>query len=263
MHYLAWELILALLTIGAITIGYLNLAQAGIPQPGSLVGHALGFVGFLMMLSTEILYSLRKRLPRFTRGRMSTWLQWHIFTGLVGPYLVLLHSAWKFNGLAGILTLATLVVVVSGLVGRYIYTAIPRSLDGVELSASELEQQIVHTQQRLRVLGLEHLTTTAGVGRGSSGGWQWVLGRAFLRWRQRRKLDHIVKSLGVKEKAQVTRLHKLLSEHQSLQTQLNSLEGARRLLAVWHLFHIPLSAGLFVLAFVHIGAALHYGTLSK
>ena len=46
------------------------------------------------------LYSLRKRLPNFHWGRMSTWLQVHVVTGLVGAYLVLLHAAWKFNGLA-------------------------------------------------------------------------------------------------------------------------------------------------------------------
>jgi NADPH-dependent 2,4-dienoyl-CoA reductase/sulfur reductase-like enzyme len=48
-------------------------------------------------------------------------------------------------------------------------------------------------------------------------------------------------------------------------TALELVEGllARRLLALWHVIHIPLGAVLFTLAFVHIGAALYYATFLK
>src|SRR5207302_3752695 len=107
------------------------------------------------------LYSLRKRLPRFTLGRTRTWLQAHIFTGLVGSYLVLLHSAGKFNGLAGALSLLTVIMVASGFVGRYIYTAVPRTLDGAEVGARELEEQIAGADRQLRALGLDRADTAA------------------------------------------------------------------------------------------------------
>ena len=51
-------------------------------------------------------------------------------TGLVGPYMVLLHTAMKFNGFAGLTMLLTVVVVVSGVVGRYLYTRVPRRRQG-------------------------------------------------------------------------------------------------------------------------------------
>jgi hypothetical protein len=73
---------------------------------------------------------------------MSTWLEFHIFTGVFGPFLVLLHSSWKFNGLAELVLLMTVLIVFSGFVGRYIYTAIPRSVDGVELEAGQIRSQI-------------------------------------------------------------------------------------------------------------------------
>ena len=114
----AYEFVFALMALGLITAGYAYLAHDVVPQPNSLIGYTLGTVGFLMMLSTETLYSLRKRVAGFHYGRMSLWLQVHVFTGLVGPYLVLLHSGWRFKGLAGILTMVVAVVVVSGLVGR-------------------------------------------------------------------------------------------------------------------------------------------------
>jgi len=107
-----------------------------IPPASNLFGHGIGILGFLLMLMTETLYSLRKRSRSARWGRMSSWLQFHIFTGLVGPYMVLLHTSWKFNGLAGVTTLLTVIIVISGFVGRYIYTRIPRTADGIEMTGS-------------------------------------------------------------------------------------------------------------------------------
>ncbi len=144
------ELVLALLAVVAITGLYAGYANAvAVPAASGLLGHSLGIVGFGMMLMTETLYSLRKRAMRRPRGSMRSWLQFHIFTGIVGSYLVVLHSAWSFNGLAGGLTLMTVVVVASGFIGRYIYTAVPRTADGVVIEAQELQLQLDAVRQEV------------------------------------------------------------------------------------------------------------------
>ncbi|HMU92550.1 MAG TPA: hypothetical protein PKE35_12075 [Anaerolineales bacterium] len=122
-----------------------------IPAAGELFGHSIGIVGFVLMLMTEVLYSLRKRSRSAALGRMSTWLQFHIFTGLVGPFMVLLHTSWKFNGLAGATTLLTVIIVFSGFIGRYIYTRIPRTLDGLEIEGT-LSQEALKQARRLMSL---------------------------------------------------------------------------------------------------------------
>jgi hypothetical protein len=122
-----------------------------IPPAGELFGHSIGIIGFIFMLMTETLYSLRKRSRSVRWGRMSTWLQMHIFMGLVGPYMVLLHTSWKFNGLAGVTTLLTLIIVLSGFVGRYIFTRIPRTLDGLEIEGT-LSQEALKQARRLMAL---------------------------------------------------------------------------------------------------------------
>src|SRR5512138_392966 len=96
------ELWLALLAMVLITgvYGLVVYLMREIPPASELFGHGIGILGFILMLMTETLYSLRKRSRSVRWGRMSTWLQFHIFTGIVGPYLVLLHTAWKFQGLA-------------------------------------------------------------------------------------------------------------------------------------------------------------------
>lgn len=147
------ELWLAFLAMVAITglYGLVFFGTREIPPAGELFGHGIGVVGFLFMLMTETLYSLRKRSRSVKWGRMSNWLQLHIFTGIVGPYMVLLHTAWKFNGLAGVTTLFTVIIVVSGFIGRYIFTRIPRTMDGLEIEGT-LSQAALKQARRLMAL---------------------------------------------------------------------------------------------------------------
>lgn len=145
-----WLAFLAMLIITGL-YGAVFLATREIPPAYELFGHGIGIIGFAMMLMTETLYSLRKRSRSVKWGRMSTWLQTHIFMGLVGPYMVLLHTSWKFNGLAGVTTLLTVIIVVSGFIGRYIFTRIPRTMDGLEIEGT-LSQGALRQARRLMAL---------------------------------------------------------------------------------------------------------------
>ena len=148
------EFWLALFAMSVVTALYfLVLTVRGqIPAASGFFGHMIGVTGFLLMLMTETLYSLRKRSRSARWGRMSSWLSFHIFTGIVGPYMILLHTAWTFKGLAGIVTLMTAIVVASGFIGRYIYTSIPRSVDGLEIESSAIEQEIDHIKNEIKTL---------------------------------------------------------------------------------------------------------------
>jgi hypothetical protein len=128
------EIWIALAVIVAVTAIYLVAYQqtSVLPRASGLVGHGIGVLGFVLMLMTETLYSIRKQLPGASWGSMASWLRFHIVTGLVGPYMVLLHTAMSFRGLAGVSMLLTVAVVISGVVGRYLYTAVPRVPDVAE-----------------------------------------------------------------------------------------------------------------------------------
>jgi hypothetical protein len=258
-------LALSLIAILAVVAAYGYAARSGIPRPSSLGGLLLGSVGLLLMLATEILYSLRKRVRGFTRGPMSAWLEVHIFTGLVGAFLVLLHAGGKFHGLAGATALATVVIVASGFVGRYLYTAMPRTLDGAEVTVREMEEHIATLDQRLRVLGVsllgeEVLAVAMEVPRR---GWLIVLGRVFLRWQHRRRLRRRIRKLSTADRARATVLEGLLTDRYRLLLQIQALPTTRRLLSVWHVAHVPLGIVLFGLAFIHVGAALYYAAFFK
>jgi hypothetical protein len=150
-----WLSLLAAIVISGL-YAFVVYWYHAVPAAAGFFGHMIGVIGFLLMLMTETLYSIRKRSRKGRWGSMQSWLQFHIFTGLVGPYMVLLHTSWKFNGLAGATTLLTIIIVISGFIGRYIYTLIPRSLDGVEITASDAQAQAVVLARTRRMLSIWH-----------------------------------------------------------------------------------------------------------
>ena len=261
-----WLAMLAMLIIGGV-YAFVIFSTRDIPAAGELFGHSLGIAGFVLMLMTETRYSLRKRSRSARWGKMANWLKFHIFTGLVGPFMVFLHTSWKLNGVAGVVTMLTLVVVISGVIGRYIYTAIPRTADGVEMQAAELENQISTTDEQIKAWvstrpqlasvleqSLGNLPDTTNLGLGAIFG-RWLIERETRRaWkREERKADAQVR-------VQLKEIEKMVRRKNALSRQVASLGMARRMLAVWHAVHIPIGMALFTTAFIHIGGALYYAT---
>jgi len=221
------ELWYALAAIVFITLAYIivSIVFRGIPAAFSFYGHTMGILGFLLMLMTETLYTLRKRTRSARWGRMASWLEFHIFTGLVGPYIVLLHSAWKFNGVAGVVMLFTVLIVVSGFIGRYIYTSIPRGPGGEEVSIDQMEALIQRIEDGvMRMEKSEAASTVVVAGRTKA-------------------------------------LKELRARRDRLKKEMRRVNTARRLFSLWHTIHIPLGLSLFALAFFHIGAAIYYASL--
>ncbi len=266
------ELWLSFIAIVLITLFYLFIVilLGGIPAASEFFGHSLGILGFVLMLMTETLYSLRKRSRSARWGRMASWLQFHIFTGLVGPYLVLLHSSWKFNGLAGVVMLMTVVVVGSGFIGRYIYTAVPRTADGIALEGAEIERMIAATEVELKNWTAAHpeispyLEGHFATG-GSAGGGQpaLILERSVRDWSRRLRWWWEKQRLEPAARAQVEQLQAFIERRRVLRRQAATLAQMRRLLALWHAVHIPIGMALFTAAFIHIGAAIYYATLLR
>ena len=266
------ELWLSFFAILFITLVYIFvvISKGSVPAAGEFFGHSLGIAGFTLMVMTETLYSARKRSRSARWGSMSTWLKIHIFTGLVGPYMVLLHSSWKFNGLAGIVMLLTVIIVASGIVGRYIYTAIPRTADGVEMASSQLEREIETNEAALqhwlntRSSALQtlprHLIASDEKNHSQI---FFMIGYVFLEWDHRLQWWIYKRHLDATVRAQISQLEKKIQRRRTLQRQVDSLAMARRLLSLWHAIHIPIGASLFIAATVHIVAAIYYATLLR
>ena len=95
--------------------------------PGSGWGAAFGIAGAALML-VPLAYPIAKRIP-FLNARitphvsMQSLLTMHVYAGIFGPLLAIIHTGHKFDSLLGIsLTATMLLVVVSGFTLRYLLT---------------------------------------------------------------------------------------------------------------------------------------------
>lgn len=265
------ELWYASLTVILITVAYtLTVTRGGAPPSSSMIGYLFGVVGFLLMLMTGTLYAVQKRFRLLRQGSMAFWLKFHIFTGFVGPYMVLMHTAWNFKGLAGVVTIMASVVVLSGLIGRYIYTAVPRTTSGAEMASEDLEPRLASVQAGLYswlAAGSEinhvlprHMIDFSGKPKNT---WLLAFGRLFLECGYKWQWwcdKHRLKSLTRK---QAKELGCLLQRQRELCYQTASLAVTKQVLALWHSVHIFITVTFFTTAVIHIGAAIYYASLGK
>lgn len=215
----------------AVTALYFVVSSrlGALPAASGFVGHSIGIVGIILMLTTEVAYSIRKRSDLARWGSMAAWLRFHIFTGLVGPYMVLLHTAMHFRGLAGVSMLMTAVVVGSGVTGRYIYTRAPHR---ARASA---------TASATAVSGLSSPARPPAVAQPSPG---------------------VLAAAGAAPATQ-SRSGSLAYNAPDAHASVARASGVRSSLAVWRAMHVPLTWVLFATAFAHVVAALYYATLQR
>ena len=120
--------------LGLLLLGWLGFfvhRSAGFP--GSGLGAVFGIAGAVLML-LPLAYPIAKRIPFFNarmtpRMSMQSLLAMHVYAGILGPLLALIHTGHKFNSLLGItLTTAMLLVVVNGFTVRYLLTYVSREI---------------------------------------------------------------------------------------------------------------------------------------
>lgn len=261
-----FELYLSFLIVFFLMMVYVVYGLLATPTGGHPFGHALGILGALLMLTTELLYSARKRWRIFRFGQTRHWLSFHIFTGIVGPALVLMHTGLVFRGLAGLTMLLTVLVVASGFLGRYIYTAVPRTVAGIEIDRRALQNQATRQQQDLAAWSVgksDHVRELvrremALASQNEDLSPLDVLTRRFGEWRQRRRLLSSIRHLEREEQAKMAEIEQLLRRQRRLARQINSLQAVRKMMGWWHTLHVPLGLTLFCAMFIHIVASIYY-----
>lgn len=265
-----FELKLSFIVVAFLAVVYIAYEAMTIPDGGHPFGHALGILGALLMVMTELLYSARKRLRWFKFGQVRHWLSFHIFTGIVGPALVLMHTGLEFQGLAGLTMLMTVLVVASGFLGRYIYTAVPRTLAGVELDRRTLEQELQVQQEALaawsvgksaHIQGLVQQEGTAVLMTQDLTPYD-VLVHRLREWQAQRHIRRAIRQLDKEERARLKEIEGMLRRQQNLARQIRSLQSVRRMMGWWHVAHVPLGMTLFTAMTIHIVATIYYGALA-
>ncbi len=235
-------------------------------KPSGLVGHGLGILGSLMMIVGVAMYSVRKRVRRFEQsGGLGSWLTAHIFMCTLGPYFVLLHTAFRFGGIISIAFWSMVAVVLSGIFGRYIYVRIPKSANGQFLSEKALQVRQKHLLQSIMAYhdlndtGVHSLLATLDpeVAKAKKPWMAWIPKRSGIS--KRRKLLKAFASERGWTGSDASLFTQRMLDYSNLVIQAPFSGTFQRLFGYWHVFHLPLAVVLLIIMLFHVGIAFTFG----
>lgn len=215
---LAWMPRIYLVTGGAVTVALVLLFIAGasyytlpfaarpfhdqhqVFRPSGEFGLTLGIAGTALMVLNLTYLARRQLISLEWLGSLRSWMAFHVLTGLVGPALILFHTAFAPTSYLGMLALcAMLVVVFAGVFGRYIYAVVPRSLSGRELELEDIRERLAGYRAQLSRLGVDAGLLDRDVamdpGAGRSGLIGTLIGVLFGDPENRRQYRHLRRGL--------------------------------------------------------------------
>lgn len=235
-------------------------------RPAGNIGHGIGVIASLVMLS-NFLYPLRKRLG-FLKGTapINRWLSFHVFVGLLSPAVIVFHAAFQSKNLVATGTFVSLLIVVgTGLLGRFVYGLVPRA-EGRVVAKEVLEEEEQGLMARMRAQAA-HAADPRRLEAAID-----ALKPRFDRSRSVLALLVSYPALWLLERRRVWSERKLFTdpaerkdyEHTAhmlfrLKTQLELYEALRRFLGWWRVLHVSLALLLVVIMGAHIGVALYLG----
>ena len=238
-------------------------------RPAGDLGHAAGIIGSSMMIFM-LLYSLRKR-TRFFRnwGRLNRWLDIHIFFGITGPLLVVIHTSFKVQGLVAVSFWSMVAVALSGVLGRYLYLQIPRDFQGEQLSAQEIDKlksglaKELISDSKIDQNQIQKIENELSLERKAKRGTLRMLlaiitddlTRPFrVRKYRRRYLRRLNLPKEMKDKILTAILDRAL-----LNRKIAFLNQVQTLFHYWHVFHKPFAIIMYIIMLVHVGIAIWLG----
>lgn len=236
-------------------------------KPSGLFGHAFGIFGSLFMLIGVLIYMLRKRLRSFSRfGILKHWLEFHIFLCTLGPVLILFHTSFKFGGIVAISFWSMVAVVVSGVIGRFIYLQIPRSIEGRELTLNELNnsktniEEILTANQAISKQQSEDLTELSKKKPGLY--YNNIFSRLYSNYKDDKyalkKAGILLKSIAI-SKSERKEILSIIKKEISLNRKIERLTIMQNLLKYWHVAHLPFAFIMLIIMIVHVIIAIMFG----
>jgi hypothetical protein len=236
-------------------------------KPSGVWGHGFGIIGSFLMIVGVSVYMARKRFRVFSRiGILKHWLEFHIFLCSLGPILVLFHTSFKFGGVVAISFWSMVAVFVSGIIGRFIYIQIPRTIEGRELSLNEvrsMKSNIGDNIQKLVALDEESYniiveSTTKKVE---------LYHPNFIVRFVRKYNDDRKTLLNVKQvlrrnkitKSQQKEIVALVKSDISLNRRIERLILMQDLFKYWHVAHLPFALVMLIIMIIHVAVTIVFG----
>lgn len=236
-------------------------------KPSGSIGHGYGIIGTLLILIGVFSYIARKKMKSMAGfGRLKYWLEFHIFLCTLGPMLVLFHTAFKFGGLVSVSFWSMVAVVASGVIGRFIYIQIPRTIEGRELSLAEANAlkrnmgEILISEHHLEKSLVTQLVGALEISPGGQ-----VSNRATSWWKgwnlvnkQMTSARQILKSAEIPNTDKKSLL-KLFRQEIQLQQKIERLQFMQKIFRYWHVAHLPFAFIMLIIMVIHVVITLMFG----
>ncbi len=251
-------------------------------RPSGSIGIKLGILGTVLFFGIYFYY-FRKRWGWLRSiGVTKHWLDFHIVMGVTAPVIIACHAAFKFRGIAGMAFWIMVAVAVSGLVGRYLYSQIPRRLNAAEISWQELKDEqedltkqlatqkiFVHRDlsSAFRPLPTAEQVRKQNIFASLVYMFSLDLSRPFriaaLRRRALRAggIFMTVGGLFSSGKDDIERVVQVARRQAALTKRMVFLSRSQEVFQFWHVVHRPFSYAFVVLAILHISAVFLLGYL--
>jgi pheromone shutdown protein TraB len=220
-------------------------------KPSGLFGQGLGVIGTFLIFFGVSIYIAHKRYRILGKWvRLKYLLEFHIFLCSLGPVLILFHTAFKFGGIVSIAFWSMVAVVASGVIGRFIYLQIPRTIEGRELSLKEVKD----TKTDVETI----MSTKYGL---DSDSIQLFTSFSNSRSSESPSLSQLKKALSANNVVTSERqsILRMLKKERSLSRKIARLERMKKLFRYWHVAHMPFALIMLVIVMVHVVVAFTFG----
>jgi hypothetical protein len=236
-------------------------------KPSGVWGHGFGIIGSLLMIIGVSFYMARKRFRAFTRmGLLKHWLEIHIFLCSLGPILVLFHTTFKFGGLVAFSFWSMVAVFLSGIIGRFIYIQIPRTIEGRELSLNEvraMKSNIGDQIQKMVALDEDSYNIIVDSTKKKV---ELFHKNFFVRYIRKysddmktiRKVKTVLRHNKI-TKSQRKQVLGLVKSDISLNRRIDSLVTMQNFFKYWHVAHLPFALVMLIIMVIHIVVTIVFG----
>jgi hypothetical protein len=236
-------------------------------KPGGPWGHGFGVAGALCMIFGIVLYSVRKRIRSLGRlGNLKSWLEFHIFLCTLGPILVLYHTSFKFGGIVAVSFWSMVAVFLSGIIGRFIYIQIPRTIEGRELSLSEIKNMKSNLGSILTGsynLDEDSYNVIVDSTRKKVELYEKnLLLRILKRMREDRKAIHKVRQVLKSNRlahSESRKIIKLAKNEISINRRIDWLMTMQTIFKYWHVAHFPFAIIMLIIMAIHVAVTIVLG----
>jgi dihydropyrimidine dehydrogenase (NAD+) subunit PreT len=281
LRALALALALSLLGLGWITrhSGYYALPASLRPfaeehawlRPSSGFGLTLGVLGSLMILANLAYLARRHGWLRLRWGSLKAWMTMHVLTGVLALLFGVLHGGMATQDTLGHRALFALaIVVVTGTIGRYVYSFVPRAANGRELELDELRAEMAalsgEWEREHREFG-ERVRDEVNALVSRSDGQRSILTRLRALFGSPRRLRSVLRRMRDEGRArglpedQIERLQGLARRAHRTASMAAHFEDLRALLSSWRYLHRWVALFLVLVVALHVVVALRYGRL--